>query len=180
MTDIERKRVLEYLESTRNRLLKTIEDFPEERFATDPAEGCWSPAKTLEHIVFVEGRALGRIHGALQQPPDASRKGGMDGRDEELWEGVRSRAKKVDAPSILHPTGNQSREELVTAFQSAREMTFAFARSTDAELRHHFARHPMFGELDCFQWLMLIPSHGERHRAQIEECHPDASNQLIG
>jgi uncharacterized damage-inducible protein DinB len=170
MTDIERKRVIEYLESTRSRLLKTVEDFPEERFATDPAEGCWSAAKTMEHIVFVEGRALGRIHGALQQPPDASRKSGMAGRDEELWNGVTNRAQKVDAPSIAHPAGRQSREELVTAFQSAREMTLIFARSTDAELRHHFAAHPMFGELDCFQWLMLIPSHGERHRAQIEEC----------
>src|ERR1700740_2789503 len=100
MTEAERKRAIEYLESTRSSLLKTVAEFREERFSPDPPEGCWSAAKTLEHIVFVEGRALGRIHGALQQPADALRKGGMDGRDEELFEGVRSRAKKVDAPAI--------------------------------------------------------------------------------
>lgn len=168
MTDVERQRAIEYLGSTRSSLLETVAEFPEELFATDPAAGCWSAAKTLEHIVFVEAGALGRLRGALERPADPSRKSGIE--DETLFKGVRSRAKKVDAPAMLHPAGKQTREELIAAFQAARETTLHFARSTEAELRHHFAAHPLFGELDCYQWLMLIPSHGERHRAQIEEC----------
>jgi uncharacterized damage-inducible protein DinB len=170
MTVAERERVVAYLGSTRSSLLKTLEKFPEGYFGTDPAEGCWSAAKTLEHIAFVEGRALGRIQSALQQPADASRKSAMDGRDEELVIGVTSRAQRVSAPAMLHPTGQQSREELLAGFDAARQATLVFAQSTKADLRMHFAAHPLFGDLDCYQWLMLIPSHGERHRAQIEEC----------
>jgi uncharacterized damage-inducible protein DinB len=170
MTNAERKRVIEYLESTESTLLATVEKFPAEHFFSDPAAGCWSAAKTLEHIVFVENRALGRIQGALRQPADSTKKSAMSGRDVELWEGVARRSQRVDAPAILHPAGQQSREDLSAAFKAARNTTLTFARSTDADLRHYFAEHPLFGELDCYQWLMLIPSHGERHRAQIEEC----------
>ncbi len=59
MRDIERESVLSDLEGTRLALLRTLEEIPEELFFAAPAEGCWSPAATLEHVVFVEGRALG-------------------------------------------------------------------------------------------------------------------------
>ncbi len=170
MTTAERERVIDFLESTRTALLRTIEAFPEEQFETAPAEGCWSAAQTLEHIVFVEGRALGRVRMALTEPAAADRKSAMDGRDEELFGNVRSRLRRVDAPPVLHPVGGQSREQLVSAFEAARDATLRFAGETEADLRFHFAVHPLFGELDCYQWLMLIPSHGERHRLQIEEC----------
>jgi hypothetical protein len=38
--------------------------------------------------------------------------------------------------------------------------------------RGHFATHPLWGDLDCYQWPMSIPSHCERHRTQMEECRP--------
>jgi len=169
MTDAEREAVLSYLAETRSGLLEAIESFPAEHFSTCPAEGCWSAAMTLEHIVSVEGRALGRIQHALSEPADSSRQSGMAGKDEELWAGVRGRNVRIKAPPILEPVGDKDRQRLIEGFYAARAVTIAFARETDADLRSHFAAHPLFGDLDCYQWLMLIPSHGERHRAQIEE-----------
>jgi len=170
MSASERRRVVEYLEETQAGLLRAVEEFPAEFFATVPAVGCWSAADTLEHILFVEGRALGRIKGAVQEPVDASRKSDLEGRDEDLFAMVRERSKRVESPAFAQPAGGKSREALVAGFQSARAATIAFARETEADLRGHFAAHPLFGVLDCYQWLMLIPSHGERHRKQIEEC----------
>jgi hypothetical protein len=170
MSVAERQRVLEYLDSTRFGLLKTLDAFPEECFSTAPGEGCWSAALILEHVVFVEGRALGRIQGALQKPAEHTRRSAMEGRDEELFTAVRSRGQRIKAPSVVIPTGGQSRDQLVAGFLAAREATIEFAQRTEADLRVHFATHPVFGEMDCYQWLMLIPSHCERHRAQIEEC----------
>jgi uncharacterized damage-inducible protein DinB len=169
LSESERGRALNYLAETRPRLIEAIESFPSAHFSTCPADGCWSAAKTLEHIVFVERRAMSRIHGALREPADPSRSSGMQGRDEELWAEVRSRSVRIKAPPVLEPVGDKSLDELVQAFNAARDTTIAFARETEADLRRHLAPHPLFGELDCYQWLMLIPSHGERHRAQIEE-----------
>jgi uncharacterized damage-inducible protein DinB len=172
MRDIERESALSDLEGTRVALLRTLEEIPEERFFAAPAEGCWSPAATLEHVVFVEGRALGRIRSALQKAVDPSRKSAMEGRDAELIGQVRSREARVQAPAMAHPTGGKPRADLVAAFVTARDATMQFARETDGDLRSHFATHPLLGDLDCYQWLMLIPSHCERHRKQIEECRP--------
>jgi hypothetical protein len=172
MRDVERDSALSDLEATRLALLQTLEKIPEDRFFAAPAEGCWSPAATLEHVVFVECRALGRIQSALQKPVDTSRKSSMAGRDAELLARVRSREERVEAPAIVRPTGGKDRRELLGAFVTAREATMQFALETQEDLRSHFATHPLFGDLDCYQWLMLIASHCERHRKQIEECRP--------
>jgi hypothetical protein len=170
MTDQERTELLDYLHKTSAALIDTIAAFPADRFNESPAEGRWSAAQTLEHIVFVEGRALGRVKAALAEPPSPDRRSAMEGRDAELISGVTSRINRVEAPAILHPVGGKSREELIEAFQAARAVTTQFASEIQANLRCHFAPHPVFGgDLDCFQWLMIIPSHGERHRLQIEE-----------
>jgi hypothetical protein len=36
-------------------------------------------------------------------------------------------------------------------------------------LRRHFFRHPIFGDLDLYQWLLMIAAHCDRHRVQSEE-----------
>jgi hypothetical protein len=170
ITTAERERVVAALEETGAALVHTVREFPGQDFSRCPQEEIWSAAHTLEHIVFVEGRALGRIHLALQQPADPSRKSAWEGRDERLFSAVRSREERIKAPSIANPAGTQSVGQLLTAFEETRQKSIQFARETDADLRFHFAAHPLFGELDCYQWLMLIPSHCERHRLQIEEC----------
>jgi hypothetical protein len=58
---------------------------------------------------------------------------------------------------------------LLGEFEAARKRTSGFTASTNAQLRQHFFPHPMFGDLNCYQWLLLIGAHGERHRAQAEE-----------
>jgi hypothetical protein len=170
ITDQERTDLLDCLHETSAALIHAVETFPVNRFGEPPAEGRWSAAQTLEHIVFVEGRALGRVKMALAEPPSPDRRSAMEGKDAELFAGVRIRANRVDAPAILQPAGGKSREELLEAFRAARASTIQYASEVQSDLRCHFAPHPVFGgDLDCFQWLMIIPSHGERHRLQIEE-----------
>ena len=53
-------------------------------------------------------------------------------------------------------------------FESARARTRAFAATTTADLRRYFLRHFLFGELDGYQWLLLIGAHSKRHCAQAE------------
>jgi len=175
LTDAERAAALKDLDETHAAFLQTLEDFPASHFSVCPGEGRWSAAQTIEHVIFVEGRALGRIRAALNEPFDPARRSDREGRDEELWAGVRSRENRVQAPAALHPAGDKTREELIQSFQAARRTTLQFAADTAASLRNHFAPHPVFGNLDCYQWLRMISAHCERHRRQIEETrlsHP--------
>ena len=41
-------------------------------------------------------------------------------------------------------------------------------------LRAHFFPHIAFGDLDCYQWLLLVGQHSLRHALQIEEIKASA------
>jgi len=59
-------------------------------------------------------------------------------------------------------------------FAAARKRTSEFAAATNADLRRHFLPHPVFGDLDCYQWLLLLGAHCDRHRVQSQEVKASA------
>ncbi|MGA8408930.1 MAG: hypothetical protein WB680_17265, partial [Candidatus Acidiferrales bacterium] len=73
------------------------------------------------------------------------------------------------APEILQPAGRWPDEQLLPEFEAARQKSRDFATSTEADLRSHFFKHPALGDLDLYQWLLMIAAHCDRHRAQSEE-----------
>jgi hypothetical protein len=58
--------------------------------------------------------------------------------------------------------------QLLAEFGKTRQRTIDFVAATDADLRCHFHPHMALGELDCYQWLLVLSLHGSRHALQIE------------
>jgi uncharacterized damage-inducible protein DinB len=139
MTPAERDKLLKNLEESRERLLLTAKNLSREQLHYRPAPDRWTVAECLEHISLVETRVLGAIH------------------------------KTLEAPEPLVPTGRWPDDQLLNEFEGTRQQTRAFAVSTTADLRHHFYKHPALGELDLYQWMILIAAHCDRHRVQSEE-----------
>jgi DinB superfamily len=81
---------------------------------------------------------------------------------------------RFQAPGFLAPTRQRPHEELLQQFEAARQRTREFADGTAADLRQHFFKHPVFGDLDFYQWILLIAAHCDRHRAQSEEVMASA------
>jgi DinB superfamily len=76
----------------------------------------------------------------------------------------------LKAREAVRPVGRwPDTAELVAELRSTRAATLAFAAQTQAELRDHFFPHIAFGDLDCYQWLVVVGQHGARHALQIEE-----------
>jgi hypothetical protein len=86
-----------------------------------------------------------------------------------LIAGAVARIVRFKAPEPLVPTGRWPDDQLLKEFEGTRRQTRAFAAATNADLRHHFYKHPALGELDLYQWMILIAAHCERHRVQSEE-----------
>jgi uncharacterized damage-inducible protein DinB len=170
----ERQDILDYLDETREKLLVCARSLSPEQMNLCAKAGGWTIAGILEHIVFVECRALSRARQAVLEAADPSLKSARDGQDRLLVQQVAFRATRVSAPPVAHPKGGLALESLMDQFIAAREDTRAFASTVEADLRKHFAAHPAFGPLDCHQWLLIIGAHGERHRAQIEEILAEA------
>lgn len=172
MTPGEREAVLKNLTESREKLHRMGAGLSPEQwqFRTEP--GRWSVAECVEHITTVEGRVLDIIEKTLESGADPSKSNAM--KDDVLVADVAGRVTRFQAPEFLQPAGRWPHEELLKEFDRARQRTHDFAANTTGDLRRHFFKHPVLGELDLYQWLLLIAAHCDRHRAQGEEVMASA------
>jgi hypothetical protein len=172
MTSAERELALSQLAESRERLLRTAHGLSETQLTYKPGPDRWSVADLIEHLTVVETRVLGLIQQSLATAPDPSKQCAM--ADKALVDDVAGRLTRFQAPAFLAPTGRWPVDQRVREFEAVRKQTIEFAASTNADLRRHFAAHPVFGELNCYQWLLLMGAHCHRHCAQSEEVKADA------
>jgi uncharacterized damage-inducible protein DinB len=170
MEEHERKRVLDELEASRDRLLGLVEGLTVEQWTFRTGEGRWSIGECLEHVTRVEGRVTGLIGKQLENPPEPDKRPLVAGKDEMLARVIPDRSNRIQAPEPARPVSQWSDpKELVDQFRTTREYTRRFTEETQRDLRNHFIPHMVFGDLDCYQWLLALSLHGERHAKQIEE-----------
>jgi DinB superfamily len=170
MTPSEREGLLQDLDQTRETLLHAVRGLSPQQLEYHEADQRWSIAENLEHISVAEHGILSWIQNALGDAPASALRGDWDGRDDALRDKFEeSRHIQFQAPEVIRPTGRWPLAELVPKFEAARTRTRGFIASTDVDLRRNSRPHPKFGLLDCYQWLILIGMHCDRHRAQIEK-----------
>ena len=154
---------------TRELVHRTAHGLTPEQLQYRPDASRWSVAENLEHITVVERSILAGLDRTLQKPPEPEKKSAMT--DEQLVANAGRVVQPLIAPERLRPTSRWALAELLTEFDSARQRTIEFARvaADTKELRHFFMPHPMFGDLDGYQWFILTAGHSERH------CHQCAA-----
>lgn len=174
MEQQERQLVLNQLDASRDRILRTVEGLSPEQWAFRPGEGRWSIAECLEHIVRVENRVRDLIANKLRdekaQPEKRLSAEQAKARDAEATKTVLDRSTPRQAPEPVRPTGLwPTPEGLVAEFRQSRSATKEFAASTQDDLRSYFHPHGALGEIDCYQWMILLSLHGACHAEQMEE-----------
>ncbi len=122
---------------------------------------------------MVEGNIVKTIQRLLQTPPPAD-KPDTNGKDQVILEHVPGRATRVKGPAAVMPQGRWPNfDDLLREFESTRERTLHFAATTQGDLRAYAFPHPFLGPLDCYQWLLFLAAHCERHVRQMEEVKSD-------
>lgn len=174
MEATERDTVVEYLAHSRERLVLTVEGLAVQQRTFRPAEDRWSITDCIEHITVVESFVLGKIQQALQSQPEPERRDETRGKDQIILEKVPARDQRVKGPEAVMPQGRwPDFEELIRQFEATRERSVRFSAVTQADLRSYFFPHPILGPLDCYQWLLFLSAHCERHVRQMEEVKAD-------
>jgi hypothetical protein len=170
----ERQLVMEQLVSSEARLLGLVEGLTQAQWRFREDAERWSIAEILEHLVVFEGFITAAVTNALKGPAE-SEKTALAGAKEPLVLGLaESRDKKLKAREATRPAGRWvDGAELIAEFRSARARTIAFAAETECDLRGHFFPHIAFGDLDCYQWLVVLGQHTLRHCLQIEKILGD-------
>ncbi|MGD0577623.1 MAG: DinB family protein [Bryobacteraceae bacterium] len=165
----DREYALSALHASRKMFLDSVAGLSESQLNFKPAADKWSIAEVAEHIALSEGFIFQAVQGALQTP---AREKMTDARklDEKILAAVPDRTVKRTAPEPLQPHHQyKSVAEAVAAFKSARDSHIAYIGATQDPLREHFSKHPALGELDAYQWILLMSAHTERHVNQILE-----------
>jgi hypothetical protein len=171
----ERQFVLDKLASSEARLLELVQDLSPAQWSFRETPERWSIAEIIDHVILFENFISKAIEQALEKPAMAEKRSQTAQKDPLVMGLSRSRGTRFDAREAVRPGRNrQEPGELVTQLRKVRARTFAFAESTQAEVRDHYFPHIAFGDLDCYQWLVVLGQHAARHAIQIEEikAHP--------
>jgi uncharacterized damage-inducible protein DinB len=156
-------------------LLQAVDGLSAEERTFRPAEDRWSVAGCVEHIILVEDFVFQTMLRTLQAPPESAEKQAeVRRKDPIVIERVPARTRRVMGPEAVHPKNRwPDFEELLRQFEATRQRSVTFASETQADLRSHFFPHPFIGDMDCYQWLLFLGLHCERHVRQLEEVKAD-------
>ena len=171
MTPAERQKAAAFLDETRQKLLQATQGLSSTQLQYKPAPDRWSVAECLEHVTMVEAAVLGNIQNAIKGEAGAPQTAMSD---DALVQSLTNRSSRFQAPERIVPTGRFRHDQLIGEFEGARKRTIDFVGSTEVPLRQFAFPHGRFGQVDCYQWLLLIAGHGDRHRQQVEEVIADA------
>ena len=166
MTPAERTFALQQLSDSRERMLLLLQGLSPDQLVYRSQPERWSIAENVEHVLVVEKRLVIAIEKLLQEPPCFSKQCSLD--DAEVLRQVGTVVQRIEAPPHALPKMRWPAETLPHEFATVRQRTRDFASTTNGDLRRQFMPHFLFGELDCYQWLLLIGAHCHRHSAQCE------------
>ena len=174
MTVEERNFVVGELAASEARLAEAVRGVTPAQAMYRTVEERWSIAEVLEHLVVWESFMLGAVRGALNTPAAPEKRASVRGKDALALGLATSRDKPLKSREAARPTGRWiDVNEMLAEFRARRARTLEFSESTQADLRSHFFAHVTFGDLDCYQWLVFVGAHCERHVLQIEEIRAD-------
>jgi hypothetical protein len=126
-------------------------------------------------MVTVENMLNPAIAGILASEPGATTPDSTV-TDEAVIGMMTDRTTTYDAPQEASPTGKYTTaDEILVAFDSARDMTIAMVETTSVDLRSVYGDYGPLGTLDGAQWLLFVASHADRHVAQMQQVKDDAN-----
>lgn len=175
LTEQERADAVKYLADTREKFLASIKGLSEAQWKYKSTPERWSVAEVAEHIALSEELILALVSKRIMSTPAVpEKKETVKGKDALLRNNITNRNTKAQAPEQLKPVNKWATQaELVKAFNASRDNTTSYVKTTQDDLRSHFAEHPVFKDLDGYQWLLLLSGHSERHTLQILEVKAD-------
>jgi hypothetical protein len=171
VTQAEKDRALQYLESTKKGVLEATKGLSDAQWNFKAGPDRWSIAQVMEHIAAAEDFIRGMDAEQVMKAPAVADRD-LKKSDDAVMANVPDRSHKLQAPEPLVPTNRfGSPQGSIQHFVESRAKTEEFLKTTSG-LRDHVTDSPM-GKLDAYEFVLLIAAHSERHTKQILEVKAD-------
>ncbi len=164
--------LLGYLDSTRERLLATVQNLNPSFAGVRTRGDCWSAEEVLAHLAIVEeriARLVGEgVEGAKANGigPETSDVSVMSSLDQFSFSDP---TEKRTAPDAITPTGGRPVDESIASLVASRaRLKDALLAGQGYDLTQVTKPHPIAGTMNLYQWALFVAHHEERRRKQIE------------
>jgi len=161
-----------FLDARRADVFAAVDGHADARLETTPPDGGWSPAEVLQHLAIVESGTTRLLGHRLERAIDA----GLTSETETasvlatfpLPPGADAPAR---APDNVMPAPGAPAGAALAALHDSRRALLAMLDAADGwALAGVSARHPLFGALDMYTWLIVLGEHDTRHARQIRRA----------
>ena len=174
------KELLDYTEQARADLLALVQPLPARQWDARARAGGWTVREIVGHLQLVEDSSVRALFRSFRRARDAGlgqeRESGslLDSLD---WSRLPVVVLPVQAPAFTTPNAPQSPDALYEGLTRSRAGLRTWAAEADgfALAEVHFP-HPALGNINLYQWVLMIGQHERRHIAQIERVLEDAAN----
>jgi hypothetical protein len=165
----DRQRLLAHLEMTENWVASELNGLSAAQLKFQMTPESWSIAQVVEHLAIAEPQYWDKVLSSMKQPPTTEK---IDATDAAiLWYGI-DRTERTTTGEARVPHGTfKSAAESLAAFQKLRVTLREYAKTTQEDLRGHKLEG---GNMDVYQWLLMISTHAQRHILQIREIKAHA------
>lgn len=170
----ERKKASDFLMETRKGVQSAIKGLNEAQLKFRSAPDKWSVEDCLKHIAITEQMLWSMVEESLKNPATPEKRSEIKATDDEVIQKLEDRSTKVKTYTSMEPVNTPfaSAEEALSSFNKDRQKLIDFVNNTDDDLRNHVNVLP-FGVYDCYQMILFIGAHSNRHMQQINEVKAD-------
>jgi hypothetical protein len=160
----ERQRLLAHLEMTEAWLQSEVQGLSDAQLRFRMTPQSWTIVDVVEHLAIAEPQYWQRVHDSMKQPPNTEKLEATDAGI--LWYGI-DRTVRTTTGEARVPTGQViGLADPLNRFLKLRATMKEYAKTTDADLR---SRKLLEGNMDVYQWFLMISTHSQRHILQIRE-----------
>jgi hypothetical protein len=170
MKDGDRQRLLAHLDMTEAWLASEVAGLSPDQLKYQMTPESWSIMQVVEHLAIAEPQYWQRVQDSMKLPPSDKKPEATDAGI--LWYGI-DRTNRSRTGEARVPAGQfTSLDESLAAFRKLRSTIRQYAATTLEDPR---SRMLLEGNMDVYQWLLMISSHSQRHILQIREIKAHAS-----
>jgi hypothetical protein len=171
MTADDREHLLVHFEMTTQMLAEQVHGLSPAQLEYKASPDRWSIREVVSHLAVAEPDYWREIKEALKAAPDMKDKKSTATDADILWYGI---------DRVVHTKTGGGHEKVDTykdigealgKFQALRATMIDYIKTTNDDMRAH-----SFGNrepIDCWQWMLEISTHAERHLQQIREIKND-------
>lgn len=164
MTAGERQRLVAHLEMTERWLVSELDGLSPAQLAFRPSPESWSVKDVVEHLGIAEPQYWTQVQESLKPPATDYTAETTDATI--LWYGIDRGNRATTGEARVPDSRFKSAADALASVRALRATMLEQAATTQEDLR---GRKLIGGNMDVYQWSLMISTHSMRHILQIRE-----------